>query len=761
MLKRIMLTLVVFCMALPAYAWQLQTRVATVGGQLAVDGGTAQTSINGTVYKTYVDDVQPAVIITAASGYKISSVSVNGVVQSPLPVSPANFTMGLVVYPTKAAQSVLAYFAKETYALTTAAGTGGSVSPVGISQVQVGISKTVIFSPLTGKNVVAINGQPAATVLKTYPGGTVVTLPAPVNVKVSATFSMPASTVTLSGVFVNMTASTDGPTTVLTNTPVTLAATSDPAGATFAWSQTGGPGYAPQAVPPQTGITVSGATLTFTPTLAGTYSFRLVATSGGNTATADTYAVVTDDAVAAAEAQCNICHLSRNLGQAEIAGWSNSPHAANQVMCYGCHIGAASGAHPGAIPSNATCTTSTCHTPLPHGSGLTTCLTCHDPHSLTGSGSMDVGVIDSHGQAFLAAEELATAGKYPVNVAITNATADAGGIATVNFHVTNRATGAPVETISNISAGIFKLLPPAAGESFTRWVPYLWRSETVSETIFPMPSGFQVNQGYRESSSAGTLTNNGGGNYTYRFGKDLTTASQPIGGVPITYERNRTHRVSVYMGGHNGPTGEGDFDFVPDGSPIILTRNIVQTAACQKCHGPEFAGHGGDRVTVEGCVTCHSPGSYDAQSGQTIEMAVMIHKLHAGWELAKNTGPDGAFWSNPNVAGDELADNGTPFFNGLPYYYTLWGNSNRPVSLERTEFPAVLANCQACHTGTGTDVGSWKTKPSRAACGSCHDKVNFELGTNHDGISGGGGIVQTSDASCTVCHPASGTPTPP
>ena len=61
------------------------------------------------------------------------------------------------------------------------------------------------------------------------------------------------------------------------------------------------------------------------------------------------------------------------------------------------------------------------------------------------------------------------------------------------------------------------------------------------------------------------------------------------------------------MGGHNGPTGEGDFDFVPDGSAVTATRNIVVTATCKKCHGPEFAGHGGDRVTVEGCVTCHSP----------------------------------------------------------------------------------------------------------------------------------------------------------
>ena len=63
------------------------------------------------------------------------------------------------------------------------------------------------------------------------------------------------------------------------------------------------------------------------------------------------------------------------------------------------------------------------------------------------------------------------------------------------------------------------------------------------------------------------------------------------------------------MGGHNGATGEGDFDFVPNGAAVTATRNIVVTATCKKCHGPEFAGHGGDRVTVEGCNACHSPNS--------------------------------------------------------------------------------------------------------------------------------------------------------
>ena len=63
-------------------------------------------------------------------------------------------------------------------------------------------------------------------------------------------------------------------------------------------------------------------------------------------------------------------------------------------------------------------------------------------------------------------------------------------------------------------------------------------------------------------------------------------------------------------------------------------------------------------------------------------------------------------------------------------------------------FPAVLANCQACHTGSVANVDNWKSVPSRAACGSCHDLVNFATGVNHG--------AYTTDDVCNGCHPATG-----
>ena len=105
-------------------------------------------------------------------------------------------------------------------------------------------------------------------------------------------------------------------------------------------------------------------------------------------------------------------------------------------------------------------------------------------------------------------------------------------------------------------------------------------------------------------------------------------------------------------------------------------------------------------------------------------MAVMIHKIHAGRELASSAGPDGQFYDNPNTVADETADNYSA------YAYTVGSLS---ATWRTAAFPAVLANCQACHTGSGVNVDNWKTVPSRAACGSCHDTINWTTGANHAG----------------------------
>ena len=349
--------------------------------------------------------------------------------------------------------------------------------------------------------------------------------------------------------------------------------------------------------------------------------------------------------------------------------------------------------------------------------------------------STEGGIAALHGEAVVIAEdELQGAPanpKYLANIAITGASVDAAGVPSVTFTVKDGTTA--VAGLTTASASIFKLVPPRNGRSYDAWVPYIYRS------------GRTVNAGYRESTSTAgaSLVENSPGNYTYTFATNLNTAHYVVPATTLVgYEPALTHRVSVYLGGHAGPTGEADFDFVPAGGAVTETRNIVQTAACKKCHGYEFHGHGGDRVTVEGCNTCHSPDSAmvnDAENGGTTE----THR-DAGHDPQDPRGPRArerarrgrrvlrrSGHARRRVGGQRLTSERRP--------YTV-GDVN--ATWRSAAFPADIENCQACHTGTGADVDNWKTVPSRASCGSCHDDDDLvdPLGASRD------------DSACAGCH---------
>ena len=391
---------------------------------------------------------------------------------------------------------------------------------------------------------------------------------------------------------------------------------------------------------------------------------------------------------------------------------------------------------PGASGTDGTDGTNGSSCTVTDNSDGTHTITCTDGTSVTvsnGADGVDVALTNFHGTDFMQSSGEFATGKFMVNAAITSAAADAAGVLTVNFRVTDLA-GKPVTASPSVSANVAKLAPAPAGEASNRWVPYITRTETVSTVgDWPAPVGTTALQG--SSESTGTLTNHGDGTYTYRFAANLSTAT--TGGALVGYERSRLHRVSIMMGGHDGATADANFDFVPDGTTAAESRAIVTTHACKACHGEEFHGHGGNRLSVENCATCHLPGTTDANGGESLDLKVMIHKIHAGGELASLPGNDGIVWNNPDTMADESADNGE---------YAIWGYRNTKHEWWKAEFPAVIENCQKCHHGTVADVDNWKTKPSRAACGSCHDTVNFATGEHH-----AGGAYSTDDA-CAACH---------
>jgi len=60
-------------------------------------------------------------------------------------------------------------------------------------------------------------------------------------------------------------------------------------------------------------------------------------------------------------------------------------------------------------------------------------------------------------------------------------------------------------------------------------------------------------------------------------------------------------------------------------------------------------------------------------------------------------------------------------------------------------FPQYIGNCTMCHQ-QAAQANNYLTKPSRRACGACHDNVNFATGLNHVNLP------EPDDSMCAQCH---------
>jgi OmcA/MtrC family decaheme c-type cytochrome len=157
--------------------------------------------------------------------------------------------------------------------------------------------------------------------------------------------------------------------------------------------------------------------------------------------------------------------------------------------------------------------------------------------------------------------------------------------------------------------------------------------------------------------------------------------------------------------------------FVPDGSQAPSERAVTETTNCNNCHDP-LSAHGELRRDVRLCVLCHTPQTVDPDTENTTDFKVMIHKIHRGSSL-------------PSVQA------GTP--------YRIIGFRQSVHDYSNVTFPDDVRNCERCHKNAPQST-NYLTKPSRGACGSCHDNVDFASGENH------AGIAQASDALCSTCH---------
>ena len=237
-----------------------------------------------------------------------------------------------------------------------------------------------------------------------------------------------------------------------------------------------------------------------------------------------------------------------------------------------------------------------------------------------------------------------------------------------------------------------------------------------------IPGNTNPSQTQAANDSGGTFATNAVGDYTYTFKTKAPTTFDPTVTHAIGISANRN--LSEFITQEEwAAVGNDVYNFVPNGSAVTVTRSVVPTAVCNNCHDP-LIGHGGSRLTVELCILCHNPKTINPDTGLSQDMPVLIHKIHMGKNL-------------PSVIA------GTP--------YRIW-HRGAWSDFSDVGFPSgvdELETCQVCHQ-KAPQAGNYATVPTRAACGACHDNVNFATGLNHVNLP------QVNDNQCTQCHKPSG-----
>lgn len=105
---------------------------------------------------------------------------------------------------------------------------------------------------------------------------------------------------------------------------------------------------------------------------------------------------------------------------------------------------------------------------------------------------------------------------------------------------------------------------------------------------------------------------------------------------------------------------------------VVPRRTVVSQSKCLACHD-WLPLHGGQRITIQECLFCHAPNGDDSSRrpaangpAESVQMARMIHRIHAGAELTQD--------------------------------YTVYGYGGTPYNFNGIHYPGDLRNCAFCHT---------------------------------------------------------------
>ena len=226
-----------------------------------------------------------------------------------------------------------------------------------------------------------------------------------------------------------------------------------------------------------------------------------------------------------------------------------------------------------------------------------------------------------------------------------------------------------------------------------RFIPALWNPSQRRYTNY-------IGLGGNPSrDNTGTWTDLEVGHYKYTF----------FNALPATMDATKPHTLAV-MGSRNTTdiVGKNYYavpqykDFVPSTNVAATTFNAMTVARCNQCHDP-IAPHGGNYRDIKTCVLCHNPNNMTGTNTH-FDGEIFFHALHQGKD--SSIGPD-------------------------------------------VTYPQDIRNCATCHDPAAAGGASWYTYPSVAACGSCHNDLNFTTGANH--VAG-----PAADGTCATCHQPQG-----
>jgi OmcA/MtrC family decaheme c-type cytochrome len=405
--------------------------------------------------------------------------------------------------------------------------------------------------------------------------------------------------------------------------------------------------------------------------------------------------------------RCEVCH-SQTTGAAQAKAFLTAP---SRAACGACHddVNFATGNnHPGGFQTDDT-----------------ECANCHQPQGET---PFDASILGAH------VVPNDTPATYPQNpdtlissivIKITAVTNTKPGQKPVVAYTVKDMNGVAIAlndpTLEDIQ---FTLAGPTTDYGYTSF---------GSDVTTPGYVG--------EDGTAGTCDSSGNCTYTFLHAIPATATGTYAIGVESERLENVLPNTNAAQQVESG-TPNQIFYFSVDGSTVQPRRTVVAETNCNQCH-VHLTLHGNRRNDPQYCVLCHNPSDTDfsqrpaGQAAQTINMAVMVHRIHDG----VNVVPAG----------------------GKPYTVAGFGGSTHDFS--GVLYPAMspagdatyLQNCTLCHVNgseqilpTGlnavVDPQGWinPVQPVSSACSGCHvskaEAAHFVTNTS------------TLGEACAVCH---------